>query len=352
MFAAPLPEQERVMSWRGEPLIVSDCPFGELSSRLPLVVRRPFRLEPANVDEMSDEQFAAEVLAIAQAEHLGLRGDDRGSAGRAENPHRSCIVRLPGCGIEEEVPLAAVSPRYRIVQHFEVIDSVDAGLSRAGIKAGPLRTTLRRTRLGGRVHFTVHLPEQYRTFVGETALDLTIECLNSVDGSWALRIGMGWMVEVCSNGLFSGRLTAALRRTHVVGTDVQDVPDILGAGFVEANAEAAVWTARAEKRVTDEQLRDWVDGDINRAWGAWTATRVLHIARTGCDAIEDGRVRGPKPSERPVRSGASIPGSSPPNNNVFRIAQVLAWIANRPGDWGTAIRRRREIPRLIAPLLN
>jgi len=352
MFAAPVPEQQRATSWRGEPLAISECPFGELSSRLPLVVRRPFRLEPVDVEGMSDVEFAAEVFAKAQAEHLGLWDRNHAAAGRAENPHRSCIVRLPCCGIEEEVPLAAVSRRYRIVQHFEVIDSVGAGLSRAGIEAGPLRTTLRRTKLGGRVHFTVHLPEQYRTLVEGTALDLTIECLNSVDGSWALRIGMGWMVEVCSNGLFSGRLTAALRRAHVVGTDVQDVPDILAAGFREADAEAAIWSARAEKRVTDEQLREWVDADINRAWGAWTATRVLHIARTGCDAIEDGRMRGIKPSERPVRSGASIPGSSPPNDNVFRIAQVLAWIANRPGDWGTAIRRRREIPRLIAPLLN
>jgi hypothetical protein len=78
---------------------------------------------------------------------------------------------------------------------------------------------------------------------------------------------------------------------------------------------------------------------------------VLHIVQTGRDAIPlDSNDRKRPPSRRRVTSGSAVPGSEPPNEDLFRIAQVLAWMANRATEWGTAVERRRQIPQLLRPL--
>ncbi len=48
----------------------------------------------------------------------------------------------------------------------------------------------------------------------------------------------------------------------------------------------------------------------------------------------------------------TVPGSQPPNDNVFRVGQILAWLANAPGEWGARLERRRQVPELLAPLVK
>jgi hypothetical protein len=43
-------------------------------------------------------------------------------------------------------------------------------------------------------------------------------------------------------------------------------------------------------------------------------------------------------------------GSQPPNDDVFRVGQILAWLANSLGQWGARLKRRRHVQELPAPL--
>jgi len=46
----------------------------------------------------------------------------------------------------------------------------------------------------------------------------------------------------------------------------------------------------------------------------------------------------------------AVPGNAPPNKDLFRIGQILAWLGNRPADWGARMERRNQIRTLLAPL--
>jgi hypothetical protein len=160
-------------TWDGERLCCYTCALGDLAELLPRVERRPF------------VGTGAEAVSGAPLPLLGLP--------RAENPYYDLIVRRPHDPSEFEIPVGIVSKRYHLVQHSELLDAVVEGLQAKSLPWEELLTEVRITDLGSRLHFTVHLPDTYRAVIGEDMLDLTIECLNSVDRSWAFRVVMGWM---------------------------------------------------------------------------------------------------------------------------------------------------------------
>ncbi len=317
------PPDEVASTWDGEPLHIERCLLGDLGQRLPVVERRPF------------------AVASPGTLTIGLP---------AANPYYDVIVRLPDDRIRTEVPVGIVSKKYRLVQHAELVDGVIAGLEAADVQWESLPTTVRLTDLGSRLHFTVHLPKEFRAEIGDDRLDLTIECLNSVERSRSLRVGMGWIRHICGNGLFIGRVTASLRRAHVWPLDVEDVPRLVAGGFQAAKIDEHRWQVRAQTEISNTALERWVDSTLVKRWGVVAATRALHIAQTGYDARPaDARDDAPASRRRVVRTDR-VPGSDPPNANVFRIGQILAWLADRPGEWGARLERRHQISQLLAPL--
>jgi hypothetical protein len=269
-----------------------------------------------------------------------------------ENPYYDLIVRLPDQHLATEMPLGIVSKRYRLVQHADLVDGVVAGLKNAKLPWESLSTDVRITELGSRLHFTVHLPDKFRAPVGDDSLDLTIECLNSVDRTWAFRVGMGWIRLVCGNGLFVGRVTAMMRCPHVETLHIDQIPVLVTRGFAAAEVDAARWCARALTTVTWAALESWADTVVTNKWGVQAAARTLHIARTG----HDGRFCTPAErapaSRRAMVSTNAVPGSTPPNDNIFRVGQILAWLANSLGEWGGRLERVRQVPELLAPLVR
>ena len=92
------------------------------------------------------------------------------------------IVRLPGCGIDGDVPLGIVSKRYRLVQYAELIDQVGAALAACVLADWKsFETNVWHTDLGSRAHLSIHLPPKFRLRIGDAELDLTVECFNSVE---------------------------------------------------------------------------------------------------------------------------------------------------------------------------
>jgi len=320
------------VTWQGERLLTYTCELGSLAARLPQVERRPFTLAPPR-------------------EFRDAGGLPAGRVGDA-NPYYDVIVRRPDTAVSYEVPLGVVSKRYRLVQHGELLAGVIQGLRSAQVPWESLETDVRITDLGSRLHFTVHLPEAFRAPIENDGLDLTIECLNSVDRSWAFRVGMGWIRLVCGNGLFVGRLTANLRHLHIETLHIDRVPALVADGFKAAEADAAQWRTRAHLTVTTEALERWADHTVASKWGVLAAARALHIIRTGADgSFSDPREKAP-PSRRAMVPTDAVPGSQPPNDNIFRVGQILAWLANDLGEWGARLERRRQVPELLAPLVR
>ena len=320
-------------TWEGERLLTYTCCLGALAARLPRVERRPFRLIPSGAPP-----------------DLGSRPTD--VPVNADNPHYDVVVRVPDDAMKTEVPLGIVSKRYRLVQHGELLAGVILGLKAAHVPWEPLETDVRITEFGSRLHFTVHLPEKFRAPIEDDGLDLTIECLNSVDRSRAFRVGMGWIRLVCGNGLFVGRVTATMRHPHVETLRIEHVPGLVARGFAAAEAGAGQWRARAQTAVNMEVLERWADHVVTKRWGVLAAARTLHIARTGWDGRFSDLMEKASASQRAMEPTTTVPGSQPPNDNVFRVGQILAWLANALGEWGGRLERRRQVPELLAPLVR
>ena len=320
-------------TWGGEPFVAYTCRLDALAARLPSVERRPFELgAPRHVATVSPS-----IPNLPPP---------------VENPYHDLIVRLPGQHDLTEMPLGIVSKRYRLVQHAALVNGVVAGLETAKISWESLPTDVRITELGSRLHFTVHLPETFRAPVGDDSLDLTIECLNSVDRSWAFRVGMGWIRLACGNGLFVGRVTATMRRPHVETLHVEQIPSLIARGFAAAEVDAARWSARAQTTVSRAALESWADTVITNKWGVRAAARTLHIAQTGYDGRFCTPTETAPASRRAMVPTNAVPGSTPPNDNIFRVGQILAWLANSLGEWGGRLERRRQVPELLAPLVR
>jgi hypothetical protein len=344
-------EQLGARTWTGERLVSFTCRVGDVTARLPTVVRQPFRVPERRGDDVTDEELARALAAELEGKRTGGALSQGAPAPCPENPYFDTIVRLPSGHIDGDIPLGIVSKRYRLVQYAELIERVGAGL--AALDLGDwqsFETHVWHTDLGSRAHLSIHLPPRFRLRIGDADLDLTVECFNSVERSWALRVGMGWIRGICGNGLFIGNVTASIRRSHAAGLSVEDIPAVIGRGLTVAQTEAMLWQTRSRMTVPSAELTEWVDTTLSKKWGVVTAARALHIIRTGQDAAMLDRAEKSRASERSVVAGHPVPGSRPQNEDVFRIAQVLSWLANRPREWGSALERRRQIPALVRPL--
>ena len=184
-------EQPVARTWTGERLVSFTCRLGDVTARLPTVARQPFRVPERRGLDVTDEEIARAITAELEDERTGNASSQGAPASCSDNPYLDTIVRLPmEAFFDVDIPLGIVSKRYGLVQYAELeIERVGAGL--AALKLGnwqSFETNVWHTDLGSRAHFSIHLLRQSSSFVSADAdLDLTVECFNSVERSWALR---------------------------------------------------------------------------------------------------------------------------------------------------------------------
>ena len=308
----------RLGSWEGEPAVEFGCRFGDLAGFLPRFAREPF--------------------GVGLDEHTA-------------NQYREMVVRLPDAHRRTAVPVAVVSTRYALVQHTSVAAALGDALAARGIEPGRLPTAVALTEYGSRLHLSVQLPEHLGIEVdGQERLSLTVECLNSVDQSIPLTVLLGWFRRVCSNGLFVRDHRVFLRRWHRVGIHVGEIDATLAAHMGMLDAERRQLAAWAGVKVPDALLAWWVDEVVAKRWGRLAAARAWLIGTTG----HDGHIPRPNPHLAPhaqeMTRRIAVPGSPAPADTLYKVLQVLAWVAGTTREHTARITRRAEIPAVMAPL--
>ena len=126
-------------------------------------------------------------------------------------------------------------------------------------------------------------------------------------------------------------------------------PPRLSLPCVDGPSAFKAWTPGG---VATDALETWADHVVTKEWGMLAAARTLHIARTGYDGRFSDPTKKAPASRRAMTHTAAVPGSQPPNEDVFRVGQILAWIANSPGEWGARLERRRQVQELLTPLMR
>lgn len=101
-----------------------------------------------------------------------------------------------------------------------------------------------------------------------------------------------------------------------------------------------------------EKLAPWIDGPVAKRWGVKAAARALHIAKTGRDAEIVPFLEKVPPSQKEVRIGEPVPGSSKPAKNLYALSQVLTWLASQRHDVEDQLMWQRDVPELMQSLVN
>jgi hypothetical protein len=273
-----------------------------------------------------------------------------GAAGRA-NPHVDLIVRSPDAFLSVPVPVAAVSKTYKLVQHRDAMEAVGRALAGRHLAVDGLQVETTISEFGRRLACSVRLPYTFDFVEADGArMALTIECFNSVDGLSAFRVLAGWFRFVCTNGLIVGNSKLDFRRAHGPSLRLANVERALDLGPYAAHLERLRFERWQKHPAPWARVVTWAESTVAPKWGVIAAARVLHVASTGRDARPATSRWGGSPADWPMIAGDDVPGSAPPADTVYKIAQVLSWMAGRTGEVSARVERRAEVVGMVRSL--
>ena len=263
------------------------------------------------------------------------------------NRLKDLIVR-----VEDDLPVDTVSKKYRLIQHFEVVEAFAETVEPLGIDPAGLRAHLTLTEYGTRMALRVVLPKRYgMTEPSGHTMALTFECFNSVDGSVPLFALVGWFRFVCRNGLAVGTTTMSFRQKHLTDLHAGGFEELIEDGIQAATQERAAFARWRATRVSPDALQRWVDGPVASTWGIMAAARVYSIATSGFDGEpERGAARQLPPHRRRVSRAIAVPGSQAPCTDRYAATQILAWIASRRNSVTERTTWRAQIGTLLQQL--
>lgn len=246
------------------------------------------------------------------------------------NPFKKLVVRVPDNDHPKRIPIAAVSPTYKLVQHHQVIDECYAGLKAGGIEPDHLDGLLTLTDYGEMMDFRVQFPEKYNHVPSDGhPLALQLECVNSVDESCKLMVFLGWFRFVCGNGLIIGHSRAEFQNRHSRGLDMRPIREILTQSLKDVSNDLERMKSWENKTLTFDVLTHWVDHILVKKWNISSACRLFHICRTGEDVEVAPTNKRLLPSQREILRTHRVPGASHPATNLFDVAQAMSWVASR-----------------------
>ncbi len=311
--------------WFNSPLsIFEDRTLGEIRSLIPEFERRP-------------------GLAMSGVNNENVKVNNR----------LHTIIRKPFQEDNDFIPVGVVSKDYALVQHSTVFDIAKKAIEDSGIDTHAVRSALRITEYGERMHLSCFLPDKYSFDPGDgNKMALRLECFNSVEGSTRFRVHMGWFRFVCSNGLVIGVTRFDFRRRHLGDIRLDDVSYILSEGIKDSEREKENFIKWRKSAIKPDRLKEWVKDSIRKEWGFKTATRVYHIAQSGYDVEIAGTYKGRTPFDIPTAITNRVPGCPKKVDNLFDLSQVLAWLAKERRDVQEQLEMVEQIPELLKPLLN
>ena len=314
----------------------------------------------------------------------------------SENEYLDLIAREPH-GDGKHIPVAAVSKDYNLVEHHEMLETVLTALENHVEDPQSLEAELRLSKYGARMWIAFLLPNWKFDPGDGYPVVLQVNCLNSVDKSIAVRIHLSWHREK-SDTEMQGRM---LKRNHDAAFKIEEIEEFLAYQFHRFSKEEGLYKKWYETKLDWKSVVNWINKTVAEKWGAHTAVRAYHIAKTGndieiekvfCFTHADGASKRVKLSsgslqleksdfivdrmvqednlysiERPitgrmvnynedrflkVKTIHKVPGLFTPVENVYHASQVLSWIASQQGTIENQLKRLGQIHGLMDTLLK
>ena len=270
--------------------------------------------------------------------------------GLAECGDQQVIVREADKPDEAPALSAVVSGKYKLLQHAEVLYGA-VEWTRKSLGVDKPKVHVRLADYGRRAEFEIGLAPVSNFAPDGFPIQLSLICSNSVDGQRSLRLRLGWLRLVCSNGMVVGVSLASCRRAHRRGLGLEKALGNIAMLIDDCRKDAEGVRSWADHPMPLDTIANLANGVVARQWGFSAATRLWHICQTGCDVKTSPPYSGDKPTEQNVRYLGAVPGAPKQATNVFDVAQALSWIASHERDFDTVATRQTEIGHILRSFL-
>jgi hypothetical protein len=244
-----------------------------------------------------------------------------------------------------------VSKTYQIVQHRDILSRV-CGYAAKIPGASPGKVEMRTTSNGERVMLRIDLGKEWAFSPDGSSVGLQVLCRNSVDGSSALRLHLGWFRFICSNGMIVGVTLGRARMVHTESADVDLAFQPLERQLDIAKEERDSLHRWAATPVSLGAIRAWSDSAVAKKWNTLSAARVWHICQSGRDAKFSPPFEKALPTQRIVKLVDPVPGAPVGAKTIYDVAQGLSWVASHRSDIDEAEAQQRDIGPLLEELQN
>ena len=138
--------------------------------------------------------------------------------------------------------LGVVGPRYKAVNHREMIDNQRAIIARSSLNTDGITERIVTDRNGARCYVKHTLPNQFlRTPDGDTAA-LTFLGVNSFDGLFSFMLSAGARQSACMNGqIFTEGSSTIYKSRHTRQLDIHQGAQIVGKGLQVMMQQNELW---------------------------------------------------------------------------------------------------------------
>ncbi len=247
--------------------------------------------------------------------------------------------------------VAGTSSTYWLVQHRDLIDSVQQELSDHGDAAAADAAAMMVLGHGDRqMDLTVHVPwPAYRPADGHLVAG-RVSVRNSVDRSTALYGGVSFLRLICTNGMV-GWTGPRMRRIHNCPQVLNTVMRHVSQELANSRGQRKQLDALLDKRIDRGAVAGWVDQTVTRKWGKHDAARVYHVAINGEDGDVDLRLGEPAHA-CPLNERRAAAGACAPVTNAYHLMQALSYVASRATPYEARLSRLMQVSALVEPLLN
>ena len=198
------------------------------------------------------------------------------------HPDLRAVIRRPHLPKEAAMPVGVVSLSYRLIQHATLIELCLDGLGQSNTIAHELPCDLGLSPLGEWMQFSLYFPERFKSQHAR-GMDLRLTCLNSVDGGSGLIVVLGWLTQVCRNGMAFGEALVDFRKPHNGSLRIDSIPGLIAKGLASVERDVARLHDWEKRAVTDAEIGKWADSNVASKWGKKAACRFLHICLSGFD---------------------------------------------------------------------
>ena len=271
--------------------------------------------------------------------------------GPALNEYHDLIVRNPIPDDEREVPVAAVSKRYALIQHRDAVHWTVKAFQQMSWDPAKLRAQTLISDYGERMRVAVQIPAEPLDPGDGYGLRPEVLLWNSVDRSRAFELAIRWKRLVCSNGLTIWN-EDRLRKVHNVDWMASESPTQFLVDRLAASRDRITTMGQWLKvSIRQDRLVEWANHKVAEKWGITRAARLIHILRTGHDCAVGKGLKDQRASEVKIAPGNAVPGALAPAGNVYHAYQALLWIANTEPSLDMQDKLLAQAAGLMSPLL-